>query len=71
MHSEGERTDFVDFVDRCLEWKPDKRMKPSEAMKHRWIKNGLRELGFEHYESKPTACSSHTGVVPPGMLPRI
>ena len=38
MQTEGERTDFVDLVDRCLEWKPDKRMTPSEAFKHRWIK---------------------------------
>jgi hypothetical protein len=22
---------FVDFVDQCLEWKPDKRMTPEQA----------------------------------------
>ena len=35
---------FVDFIDKCLEWKPDKRLKPIEAFNHAWIKNGILEL---------------------------
>ena len=29
---------FVDFIRRCLEFNPDDRMKPREALKHQWIK---------------------------------
>ena len=25
---------FVNFVERCLEWDPDKRMSPDEAIRH-------------------------------------
>lgn len=25
---------FLDFIDRCLEWDPDKRIKPEDALKH-------------------------------------
>lgn len=28
---------FVDFISRCLEWDPDKRMTPNEAMRHEWL----------------------------------
>lgn len=37
MDSEGEQTDFVDFVDKCLEWKPEKRMTPQAGFEHKWI----------------------------------
>ena len=23
---------FVDFINQCLEWKPEKRLKPNEAL---------------------------------------
>ncbi|KAI8987654.1 kinase-like domain-containing protein [Mycotypha africana] len=29
--------DFIDFVDKCLQWDPDQRMRPDEALKHPWI----------------------------------
>uniref|UniRef100_A0A5S6QZ10 Dual specificity tyrosine-phosphorylation-regulated kinase mbk-2 n=1 Tax=Trichuris muris TaxID=70415 RepID=A0A5S6QZ10_TRIMR len=29
---------FIDFVKRCLEWDPDERMTPSQALKHCWIR---------------------------------
>jgi len=28
---------FVDFIERCLEWNPGKRMTPEEALRHPWI----------------------------------
>lgn len=28
---------FIDFVDKCLQWDPEKRMTPEEAFKHVWI----------------------------------
>lgn len=42
MGSEDET--FVDFIDKCLEWKPDKRISPEEAFQHEWIKEGINEL---------------------------
>jgi len=35
---------FVDFVDQCLEWKPDKRLTPKDAMEHEWIRGSKSEL---------------------------
>ncbi|XP_019617842.1 PREDICTED: dual specificity tyrosine-phosphorylation-regulated kinase 4-like isoform X2 [Branchiostoma belcheri] len=31
---------FVDFIRRCLEWDPNLRWTPEEAMKHEWITDG-------------------------------
>ncbi|KAJ3382300.1 Dual specificity tyrosine-phosphorylation-regulated kinase [Entophlyctis sp. JEL0112] len=28
---------FLDFIERCLDWDPDRRMKPDEALRHEWI----------------------------------
>ncbi|ORY49078.1 kinase-like protein [Rhizoclosmatium globosum] len=28
---------FLDFLERCLEWDPERRMKPDEAMRHEWL----------------------------------
>jgi dual specificity tyrosine-phosphorylation-regulated kinase 2/3/4 len=33
---------FVDFVQRCLEWNPEKRMSPAEALEHAWLKKSDR-----------------------------
>ncbi|KAK3087855.1 hypothetical protein FSP39_011544, partial [Pinctada imbricata] len=32
---------FLDFIRRCLEWDPNIRMTPEEALQHEWIKEGL------------------------------
>ena len=44
MQTDPSQIDFVDFIDKCLEWKPDKRMTPDEAFHHSWIKAGIQEL---------------------------
>ncbi|XP_062856176.1 dual specificity tyrosine-phosphorylation-regulated kinase 4 isoform X2 [Trichomycterus rosablanca] len=31
---------FLDFIRRCLEWDPTKRMTPDEGMQHEWIHEG-------------------------------
>jgi len=28
---------FLDFIARCLDWDPEKRMKPDEGLMHEWI----------------------------------
>jgi len=33
--------DFIDFVDKCLEWKPDRRLSPDTAFAHPWIRAGI------------------------------
>lgn len=32
---------FVNFIGRCLEWDPTKRMTPEEGLSHEWIVKGL------------------------------
>ena len=44
MQCEAGQSDFVDFIDKCLEWKPEKRMSPEDAFRHPWIKAGIKEL---------------------------
>lgn len=44
MQCDTSQNDFVDFIDNCLEWKPEKRMTPEDAFKHPWIKAGIKEL---------------------------
>ena len=36
-----EDPDYLDFVSRCLEWDPEKRMDPDEALRHVWVLKGL------------------------------
>ena len=36
--------DFVDFINKCTEWKVKDRLKPSEALHHPWIKQGIKEI---------------------------
>uniref|UniRef100_A0A1I7WF13 Protein kinase domain-containing protein n=1 Tax=Heterorhabditis bacteriophora TaxID=37862 RepID=A0A1I7WF13_HETBA len=32
---------FIDFLKRCLDWDPDTRMTPQQAMKHQWLRRRL------------------------------
>ena len=41
----------MNFIERCLEWKPEIRMTPVEALEHTWVINGLKELGFQKKNS--------------------
>lgn len=44
QNNEQTKEEFIDFVDRCLEWKPEKRISTQEAFQHPWIKEGITEL---------------------------
>ena len=33
---------FIDFLDKCFDWNPMKRMTPVEALNHPWIQNGSK-----------------------------
>lgn len=32
---------FIDFLKRCLDWDPDTRMTPPQALKHAWLRRRL------------------------------
>uniref|UniRef100_A0A0M3HLW9 Protein kinase domain-containing protein n=1 Tax=Ascaris lumbricoides TaxID=6252 RepID=A0A0M3HLW9_ASCLU len=32
---------FIDFLKRCLEWDPDARLTPQQALKHPWLRRRL------------------------------
>ena len=36
--------DFVDFIDQCTEWKPEKRLTPELAFSHPFISRAVNEL---------------------------
>ena len=36
-----EDLDFTDFVVKCLDWNPETRMTPDDALKHIWVLKGL------------------------------
>jgi len=37
-------TDFIDFIDKCIEWKIDARMTPEQAFSHPFISKAVNEL---------------------------
>lgn len=37
LQADQSQAPFVDFIDQCLTWKPQERMKPAEAFEHPWI----------------------------------
>ncbi|OQV14172.1 Dual specificity tyrosine-phosphorylation-regulated kinase 2 [Hypsibius exemplaris] len=47
----GKNKLFVDFMKQCLVWEPSKRMTPSQAYEHPWMKTPVR---------KPLAPAKHT-----------
>ncbi|KAG1099483.1 hypothetical protein G6F42_017815 [Rhizopus arrhizus] len=63
---------FIDFVERCLQWDPSRRMTPQEGLKHEWITNisanNAKPVSFLSssalsskrmpFESPPTSSSS-------------
>jgi len=40
---------FVDFIEQCLHWDPDKRLKPMDALMHPWIIEGLPSAVLLHH----------------------
>ena len=39
---EGCIEEFIEFVEKCLAWVPQERLKPLEGLDHLWITNGLK-----------------------------
>ncbi|KAK7485673.1 hypothetical protein BaRGS_00023122 [Batillaria attramentaria] len=55
---------FLDFVRRCLEWDPNMRMTPEEALQHEWIKEawGSRRdrMSRTHHKRSSTSPAKKT-----------
>lgn len=39
-----DETDFIDFLERCLEWDPRLRLTPDEAIRHPWLAHYVRRV---------------------------
>jgi len=44
-----EDEDFTDLVRGCLEWDPEKRLTPDQALKHVWVLKGLPPQVLIHH----------------------
>ena len=45
-----EDPDFLDFTQRCLEWDPELRLTPDEALRHVWVLKGLPPQVLVHHQ---------------------
>ena len=45
----NEDPDFLDFVKKCLDWDPEERMTPDDALRHVWILKGLPPQVLIHH----------------------
>lgn len=41
---------FHDFINKCLEWDPEKRITPFDALMHEWIIEGLPDQVLIHHK---------------------
>ncbi|KAJ3222012.1 Dual specificity tyrosine-phosphorylation-regulated kinase [Clydaea vesicula] len=52
---------FIDFIEKCLEWDPEKRMTPLGALRHDWIKeyhsNKYMQQQFFSEKKMPTSAN--------------
>ena len=62
---------FLDFIDRCLHWDPDKRISPSQALQHPWITEVCHKLIPSHILSLLKLFQQHHfpvgGIIPAGF----
>ncbi|XP_078456859.1 uncharacterized protein LOC144722561 [Lampetra planeri] len=58
LHSvlKSQDTEFVDFISHCLQWDPNLRMTPTQALAHSWLQ-GMAEV---HDQGAATATTSTT-----------
>ncbi len=42
--------DYLDFVSKCLDWNPETRMTPDEALRHVWVLKGLPPQVLIHHQ---------------------
>lgn len=52
-----DESDFIDFLERCLEWDPRLRMTPDEAIRHPWLSQYVRRVVGSAYAPPASATS--------------
>ena len=56
---------FIDFLKRCLEWDPNARMTPSQALRHPWLRRRLPKPPNENPPpSRRSSAAYRNNVVP-------
>eukprot|EP00347_Sterkiella_histriomuscorum_P019859 403340035 len=45
-----EDPEFLDFVEKCLDWNPETRMTPDDALRHIWVLKGLPPQVLIHHQ---------------------
>lgn len=56
---------FIDFLKRCLEWDPNARMTPSQALRHPWLRRRLPKPPSENPPpSRRSSAAYRNNVVP-------
>lgn len=59
--------DFVDFIDKCVEWKTDSRLTPELAFSHPFISKAVNELKCLRTGSGSVAAERGDGQQSPGV----
>lgn len=61
---------FIDFLKRCLDWDPETRLTPPQALKHPWLRRRLPRPP-EAASATPTAASTTPAINGPTRLPHL
>ncbi|KAG7296976.1 Dual specificity tyrosine-phosphorylation-regulated kinase 2 [Plutella xylostella] len=56
---------FIDFIRRCLEWDPEKRLTPAAALRHAWLRRRLPRPPHDDDAPPP----AHVSIAPPKRHP--
>lgn len=60
---------FIDFLKRCLEWDPAKRLTPHQALTHVWIRRKTSTTSGSQYQHSGSSVHSKQQVVTNGVAP--
>ncbi|CAH4032725.1 unnamed protein product [Pieris brassicae] len=52
---------FIDFIRRCLEWEPEKRLTPAQALRHAWLRRRLPRPPHDEEPNHSTSVSGGAG----------
>lgn len=54
--------EFLDFLEKCLEWDPVNRMTPLEGLQHQWVLDGLPAKVLVHHKRIFAGVDARTNV---------
>ncbi|XP_014209452.1 dual specificity tyrosine-phosphorylation-regulated kinase 2 [Copidosoma floridanum] len=65
---------FLDFIEKCLEWDPERRLTPARALKHAWLRRRLprppEPLSQQQQRPSPSPTSNKLQQQPPPPPPQ-